>query len=604
MPSRRLRLVLGLMLVQGCCHPYQDQTDPVVQHLAEQMRDIEPVAPPMEQAPPPKPAEEQAAPPAAARHNLPAWDQTALPVAQLKEKARQQMVMPPELPGAGLPPIRLPKEEKAREQELRKIYPPLPPLPPDVPLAHGPEGQPLSLADLQRLATANNPSIKNAVAAIEAAKGAAVQAGAYPNPSLFWEADTVGTGSGGYEGGGVDQPIKGWNKLKLAQAAALMDVRNAEVALRRAQSDLATQVRSNYFAVLVALENVKISRALAHFTDDLYRTQLGLVSAGEAASYEPMQLRPTVLQARFNLLQAMNQYHASWKQLAAALGMPDMPPTDLLGRVDLPIPVFDYEHVLAHVLAQHTDVITAQNSILKARYQFELAKVTPLPDFDIHVLIQKDYTTVQHDLVYSAALTLPIPVWDQNLGAIKQANYQLVQATLQTEQTRLQLTNSLADAFNRYVTNRDQVEMARQQLEDQVRIMPMLYNRYQTTVGEVVFGDLVTAVQTLTTYASTYVTALGLQWTAIVDVANLLQTGDLFQMGPNEEVFPVPDLEEMLRPCWPHQGPAGCPAAVDANQATAAASRTDAGAAKNGPAGVSTWTLSQLPDPASASRNH
>ena len=112
------------------------------------------------------------------------------------------------------------------------------------------------------------------------------------------------------------------------------------------------------------------------------------------------------------------------------------------------------------------------------------------------------------------------------------------------------------------MTNRDQVQMARQQLEDQVRIMPMLYNRYQTTVGKVVFGDLVTAVQALTTYSSTYVTALGLQWTAIVDVANLLQTGDLFQMGPNEDVFPVPDLEDMLRPCWPRRQQACCPPAT------------------------------------------
>jgi outer membrane protein, heavy metal efflux system len=597
---RRLRLVLGLMLVQGGCHSYQDQTDPVVQGLAAQIRDIEPVTA-VEQAPPPRPANEQARQPAGERSNLVAWDETPLPVAQIKEKApKREMEVPPELPGARLPPIRLPKEEKAREQELRRIYPPLAPLPPDLPLVPGPEGRPLALADLQRLATANNPSIKNAVAAIEAAKGAATQAGAYPNPSLFWEADTVGTGPAGYQGGGIDQPIKGWNKLKLQQAAALMDVRNAGVALRRAQSDLAYQVRSNYFAVLVALENVKISRALARFTDQLYRTQLGLVSAGEAASYEPMQLRPTVLQARFNLLQAMNQYHASWKQLAAALGMPDLPPTELLGRVDLPIPVFDYDRVLAQVLAQHTDVIAAQNSILKARYQLELAKVTPLPDFDIHVLFQKDTTTPQRDFVYSAALSFPVPIWDQNLGGIKQANYQLVQATLQTETARLQLTNNLADAFNRYVTNRDQVQMARQQLEDQVRIMPMLYNRYQTTVGEVVFGDLVTAVQTLTTYASTYVTALGLQWTAIVDVANLLQTGNLFQVGLNEEVFPVPDLEEMLRPCWPRPGPAGCPAAVEASGAV---SKMDAGFATNGAGTPSQGTPVSLPDPNTGNRN-
>jgi hypothetical protein len=74
----------------------------------------------------------------------------------------------------------------------------------------------------------------------------------------------------------------------------------------------------------------------------------------------------------------------------------------------------------------------------------------------------------------------------------------------------------------------------------------MLYNRFQTTVGEVVFTDLVTAVQTLGTYTSAYVAALGLQWTAVVDVANLLQTDDLFGVAPFEPMAPVPDLEELL----------------------------------------------------------
>ena len=38
-----------------------------------------------------------------------------------------------------------------------------------------------------------------------------------------------------------------------------MDLLNAEVALRRARSDLFYQVRTTYFAALVARENVRIN---------------------------------------------------------------------------------------------------------------------------------------------------------------------------------------------------------------------------------------------------------------------------------------------------------------------------------------------------------
>jgi len=469
---------------------------------------------------------------------------------------KEPLVVPPELPGSAAPPITWPKAAPERANALKKLYPSLPSLPAPPSIAPGPNGQSLTLADLQTLAVANNPSMKNAVAAVEAAKGAALQAGAYPNPSVFWEADTVGT-LGGYQGAGFDQVIKSMNKIKLNKAAATMDLRNAEVALRRAQSDLATQVRTSYFGVLVALENVKVSLALARFTDNVYRIQVDLLAGGVAAPYEPMQLRPVALQARFSLLQAINQYQASWKQLAAALGLPRMPPTQLAGRVDLPVPVYDYDQVLAYVLANHTDVITGMNSIQKARYVLELAQMAPVPDPDLHVLIQKDYTSVPYLMVYSVSLSLPVPVWDRNKGNIIQAKNQLIQATQAPQLTKLQLTNSLADAFNRYVTAREQVQISLQQIEDQVRAFRGVYERRGQAPDEVGFGDVVTAQQTLATYISGYVTALGLQWQAVVDIANLLQTDDLFQVGQTQETVPVPDLQRLLPPL-----PSASPGAV------------------------------------------
>jgi hypothetical protein len=56
-----------------------------------------------------------------------------------------------------------------------------------------------------------------------------------------------------------------------------------------------------------------------------------------------------------------------------------------------------------------------------------------------------------------------------------------------------------------------------------------------------------------------YILALGSQWQAVVDVANLLQTEDLFQTNGVFPVAPVPNLEELLRlpcchPCSPLPG--------------------------------------------------
>jgi cobalt-zinc-cadmium efflux system outer membrane protein len=585
-PSQRFLWVLGLLLVHGC-QSLPDTTDMDVKALLREVRDPEPLRSPDSSAPVPTTLPDKGTPgmpqPGPKKEGA-GRDGDGPPLAQFAAAVLQKdttpqpsppikklLTIPDEIPGVKTaPPIVWPKDKEQQKRVVKKLYPPLPPLPVEAPPQPGPSGRPLTLSDLQALAVANNPSIRSAVAGIEAAKGAVKQAGAYPNPTVGWESDTVGTsgapgtgaggGGSGYQGGWVDQVIKVGPDLKLKTAAALMDLRNAELALKKAQSDLATQVRGSYFAVLVALENIKVSRALAKFTAEVYRVQVELLTAGTAAPYEPMQLRPLALQARFNLYQAENQYRASWKQLAANLGLPGMPPTELAGRVDLPVPVFEYNAVLDYMLNRHTDVLTALNGIQKARYLLELARVAPFPDFDVRMLAQKDYTAPPFVIAYSGVVSFALPVWDLNRGGVQQARGQLTQAYTAPQQTRLSLIGTLADAYNRYLTAKEQVRISMQQIQDQVRAYRGVYERHRTIVPGtelfvpgVSFGDVVTAQQTLAGYISAYITALGLQWTAVVDVANLLQTNDLFQTGRTEEVVPVPDLGHLLT--WPWAAP-------------------------------------------------
>ena len=136
--------------------------------------------------------------------------------------------------------------------------------------------------------------------------GTAIQAGLYPNPVFGFEADTISeANTAGQQGGFIQQTIKTAGKLKLAQAAASIDVRaQRRIILRRAQLEVASQVRSNYFAVLVAQETFRSTYALASFTDEAYGIWTDQVFAQQAAPYEPLQLRRALIQARGNLIQA------------------------------------------------------------------------------------------------------------------------------------------------------------------------------------------------------------------------------------------------------------------------------------------------------------
>jgi hypothetical protein len=107
------------------------------------------------------------------------------------------------------------------------------------------------------------------------------------------------------------------------------------------------------------------------------------------------------------------------------------------------------------------------------------------------------------------------------------------------------------------------VQATYQQIRDQVRAYRGLYERRQqfpaenpNIVAGVSFGDMVTAQQTLAGYLAGYLTALGQQWTAVVDVANVLQQDDLYQscqpggepLGPGMDQLLAPAAKQVTAP--------------------------------------------------------
>jgi cobalt-zinc-cadmium efflux system outer membrane protein len=344
------------------------------------------------------------------------------------------------------------------------------------------------------------------------------------------------TNTAGQPGPYIQQLITTGGKLQLARAAALMDLRNAEVALKRAETDLVARVRAGYFGVLVARSSLESLSVLTKFTDEFYIVMVEQLRAAKAAPYEPAQMRALAYQSRASLAQARNRYLSAWRQLAGTLGLPDLPPTSLEGSAEVPVPCYDYETVRARVLEGHTEVQTAQNALQRSRYNLKLAQVTLVPDVTVNLSVQKDYTSVPSVLMTNITLGMPVPLWDKNKGNILQAQAQLLRAGEEEVRVRADLSGRVAEAFGRYQSNRQAVAYYREQLlADQVRAYLGTYLRHQQEPDDVKFSDVVTAQQTLVTAVTTYLSALNDQWTAVVDVANLLQTPDLF--GGCEEMM-------------------------------------------------------------------
>jgi RNA polymerase sigma factor (sigma-70 family) len=332
---------------------------------------------------------------------------------------------------------------------------------PDKPGAPTDAAPSLTLAELQRVALSNSPAVRQAAADVEAARGAVLQAGAGPSQ------------------------------------VALLDLCDARLGLRRVQADLRARVQSDFYAVLAAREDLRLAQALA-----------GEVPP-PATTYKQAVARAVALQARLALKQAQQSHIYSRKQLAATVGLPKLPAADLAGRLDDPLPPLRYEEALARVMADHTDVLVAQNRVQRAREDLRAAAGAAAPDGDVYGVVKDRQPE---------AGGVPLPVWSRDQGKLVAAQAALTRATEEVHRVRADLTARLADAFARYESSRRQVESYRTDiLPDQVR------RRRQAEAGQAAGEDLPAARQSWATAARAYNEALRESWSALAEVAGLLQ---------------------------------------------------------------------------------
>jgi cobalt-zinc-cadmium efflux system outer membrane protein len=207
--------------------------------------------------------------------------------------------------------------------------------------------------------------------------------------------------------------------------------------------------------------------------------------------------------------------------------------------------------------------LIARNGIEKARYNLKAAQVTPVPDFDFNISLLKEYAVPPKQMVPTATIGFPLPIWDQNKGAIIAAESALVRATEEPHRATENLTNALASAYTGYKNNLEALEYYRRHiLPDQVRAYRGVLAR-RNIDPSVAFSDLLGAQQTLSADVTAYLGILGSLWSSVVSVADLLQTDDLFQLAQPKGLPPLPDFEQLLQwPCChkcPVNGAGSCP---------------------------------------------
>ena len=302
---------------------------------------------------------------------------------------------------------------------------------------------------LQR-ALAANPRLTAAERDIGIAAGRRIQAGAIPNPDVYFELDKA-LGTGEHRG-----LRRAETTLQLSQLIELGGKREARVAAGAAELDAARWQRAAirlevlsdtavaFFNVLSAQRRIQIYdthiAALDRLTPFLQRrVEAGASSPAETAR---AQLAVDLLRAERERARAVLAIARLELATLMGVGAPDFPQVvGDLGRVGRP-PSFQ---VVLRAIDSNPQLIRWTAIRAQRDAELLLARLKPIPNLQVGVAWR--HLNETKDDAVRLGVTVPIPVWDQNVGGIIEAQESRAKVEAERAASRAALILTLGRAY-------------------------------------------------------------------------------------------------------------------------------------------------------------
>ena len=416
-------------------------------------------------------------------------------------------------------------EEDAKETtdaEQPKPQSAIAPLPEPEPLA---EAGSLTLDRLEALALENNPTLRQAGLLVRQAEGNWQQVGLYPNPVAGYQSEEVNDdGTLGKQGVYVSQTIVTADKLELNQAAASWSVEQSRLQADAQRWAVVNGVRSQFYQLLAAQQTIEIAEDLHEIVRKGLQTAEELKQAGQVPKTDVLQAKLELNAVDVLLQSARHQARGARRELAALVGLPDLPETSVQGQLDRKTSTLDYEAEWSRLQANSPILHFAHAQIEEAKAQLHREQVQPIPDVQLQANALNDFAA--DNAVFGLQLGVMLPVHNKNQGNISAAYASYHAAMENVHRLELMLRQQLAQAVQRYEVARTQVELYRDEiLPTAQEALDLTTRGYQS--GEIGFLRVLTVRRTYVENQIGLIDALRELNNATVEVEGLLISGGL-----------------------------------------------------------------------------
>lgn len=316
--------------------------------------------------------------------------------------------------------------------------------------------QGLTLEQAMREALVRNQDLRAARSAVDAARGRLEQAGLWPNPRLVLSNNTGGplNNAGEYTrsvGISQDFPIVG--RIGRAKDVARVDVARALAEVNEAERRLLGEVAASFYGVVTLDQQIGLRDRLIGVDEALVNTTRARQKAGEVSELDVNTAELELERLRQERTVLTGERTATLAKLVALMGLPPnaTPTLDTTPPAVTPLPPLT--RLTAQALNERPDLRLLVLTADRAQAERALARSSSWEDWNLSLGVQQDKRVIagappqSTDKALMLSLSIPLPLFNRNQGAIAAATANEESAREQLAALRLRVENSLAGEY-------------------------------------------------------------------------------------------------------------------------------------------------------------
>ncbi|MGN6132988.1 MAG: TolC family protein [Aureliella sp.] len=312
---------------------------------------------------------------------------------------------------------------------------PVPPTASDAEMVHPPVAEPapgrMTLQDLESMAMANNPTIRELAATTQKAAGFRTQVGLRANPTAGYQGQQIADKGTDQHMAFVEQEFVTGGKLQLNRQVLNAAARAQLLELEAQRMRVATDVRTAFYDALAAQKRIALIQEFRGVVNQGLKLAQLRKQAMEGSQVDVLQSSVQRSEVELALQQALQTQAAVWRQLAALTGNPTLQQTELEGELPHDFQAINWDQLGASLVSASPEYSAAQARVNRARANLERQEVQAIPNVTTQLAAGVDNGT--NASIINLQVGAPIPVFNKNQGNIAAARAEFTRATLEMQ---------------------------------------------------------------------------------------------------------------------------------------------------------------------------